>query len=154
MATKDLKYFMRNDADEIIDVPAPSSFKDETGKTVIMQVKKLSAGAIQRFNKRYRHESVGVDPKTKRPYSENGKLLKKDDTDYERAGYALVCDALVFPNPKDKELMDFYKTADPIDVLFGMFRDQEDLNYVVEVVLDVLGLRGTVAKEDIDEVKN
>jgi hypothetical protein len=154
MAEKDLSFFMRDQVDEIVDVPAPPSFKGPDGKPVMMQVKRLSAGTIQKINKAHRHESMGFDSKTRRPYSENGRILKKDDTDYERSGYALVAEALVYPDPKSQKLRDYYKAADPIEVLFSVFRTQAELNYVVEAVLDVLGLRAAPAEEEIEEVKN
>ncbi len=158
MANRDLKWFMRDQTDEIVEAPAPPSFVDDQGKPIMMQIKKLSVGEIQAINKKYRREALGIDPKTKRPYTWNGRFaLKTDESDYERAAYVMVTEALVYPDPKSKELRDFYGCVDNVEVLFKMFRTQDELTYVFDKVTEVLGISGGDAGETqelIEEAKN
>jgi len=43
---KDLKYFMREQKEEIITVPGPESFKDENGKVIDFEVRVLDVATI------------------------------------------------------------------------------------------------------------
>lgn len=80
MANKDLKFFMRLDEPEIVTVPSPESFKDETGKVIDLKIKVLSQEDIRKINDSYRKRSIAVDKKGN-PLALNGEVLWKTEKD-------------------------------------------------------------------------
>ena len=107
MVKRDLKFFMREKEEEIITVPGPSSFKDDEGKVIDLEIRVLSNKEIREINSKYRHRSVATDKKGQ-PYIANGEVVFKTEKDSERAVRHIIAEALVYPDLKDKALMEFY----------------------------------------------
>lgn len=154
MANKDLKFFMRSNEPEIVTVPGPESFKDETGKVIDLKIKVLRQEDIQKINESYRRRSVAVDKKGN-VLAQNGEVLWKIEKDSAKAVRHLIVEALEFPNLKDKELMDFYKCVDVTEMPLKVFSRPEEYSHVTRAVMSALGmLDGVSDEETVDEAKN
>lgn len=152
---KNLKYFMRDfTKDEIVKVAGPESIKDENGNVIELEIRILSQEEIQRINDGYRKRSVATD-KRGNPLAYNGEVLWKTEKDSARATRHIIAEALVYPNLKDKELMDYYKCVDITQMPLLVFRRADEYAHVVRVVMTTLGLiDGEKDEEIIDEAKN
>ena len=151
---KNLNYFMREHKDEVVSVPGPDSFVDENGKVIDLEIRVLSQAEITKINNNYRKRAIATDKKGQ-PYIANGEVVFKTEKDNARATRHMIVEALVYPNLKDKELMDFYKCADVTDMPTLVFSRADEYSHVTRAVLTALGmLDGQTDDETIDEVKN
>ena len=78
---KDLKYFMRPAAkeDQIVTVPGLESIKDENGKVIDFEIKKLSNEEIDSINKMYETKTLLKDKKGNFVIN-NGRAVYKVDS--------------------------------------------------------------------------
>lgn len=154
---KDLKYFMRECKDEIVSVPGPGSFKDADGKVINLEVKVLSAAEIRKIDEGYRRRSIATDKKGS-PYIVNGEVVFKTEKDNAKAMRHIIVEALVYPNLKDKGLMDHYKCVDVTDMPQLVFSRADEYAAMSKAVFAVLGLGGEVGENDesgdFDAAKN
>lgn len=154
---KNLKYFMRERSDEVVTVPGPDTFKDETGKPINLEIKVLSAAEIRKIDEGYRRRSIALDKKGS-PYIANGEVVFKVEKDNAKAMRHIIVEALVYPDLKDKALMDFYKCVDVTDMPQLVFSRADEYASVSKSVFAVLGLGGEVGdtdeSADFDAAKN
>lgn len=136
---KDLKYFMRDQKDEIVTAPAPDSFKDEEGNVIDLEIRVLSQAEIRRINESYRKRSIATD-KRGQPYIYNGEVAYKTERDNDKATRHIIVEALVYPNLKDKDLMDFYNCVDVTEMPLLVFRNADEYAHVSRAVLTALGI--------------
>ena len=148
MVKRDLKFFMREKEEEIITVPGPSSFKDDEGKVIDLEIRVLSNKEIREINSKYRHRSVATDKKGQ-PYIANGEVVFKTEKDSERAVRHIIAEALVYPDLKDKALMEFYKCVDITEMPQLVFSRSDEYNHVSNAVMTALGI---IDKPDEDEL--
>lgn len=154
MAKKDLKYFMRDNTDEIITVAGPETFKDENGEVINLEIKVLSQAEIQKINKNYHKKSIATDKKGN-PLAYGGSVLWKEEKDSARASRHIIVEALQYPNLKDKELMEFYHCVDVTEMPLLVFSRPDEYAHVARVVMTALGLmEGISDEETVDEAKN
>lgn len=151
---KNLSYFMREQKEEIVKAPAPKSFKDENGKLIEMEIKLLSTDKINKINKKYRERKIAFD-KSGHPYINNGEVVFQSENDTGRALRHIIAEALVYPNLKDKELMDFYKCYDITEMPMLVFSQQGEYDYVFRTVMSALGIIEKAENDDeLDTAKN
>lgn len=152
---RDLKYFMREQSEEIVHAPAPASFKDDEGNPIDLEIRVLSNAQIQRINDGYRRRSIALD-KSGNPYISNGEVVFKTERDSGRAMRHIIAEALVYPNLKDKELMDFYKCYDITEMPLLVFSKMDEYTAVSRAVMAALGMvdDGESGDNDIEEAKN
>ena len=141
MASKNLKYFMREESkqEQVFQVPAPGRFVDEDGEIVQMEVKKLHNDAIARINDMYKSRTPMKDKKGNY-IAQNGEVIFRTEKDSVKATRHIIVEALVYPDLKDPELMQFYDCVDITDMPLKVFPDNDELGYVTRKVLEVLGL--------------
>lgn len=110
---KNLKYFMRKeeDVETVVTVPGPETIKDDEGNVIQLEVKVLSAEHIRRINDNYHTRTIALDKKGN-PYINAGNVVFRDERDNAKATRHIICDALVYPNLRDPELMKFYNCVD------------------------------------------
>ena len=113
MSKKDLKYFMREQKEEVITVPGPESFKDEDGKVIDFEVKVLNGATVNKINDAYRKRSIATDKKGN-PLIYNGEVVWKTEKDSARATRHIIAEALVYPNLKDEKLMEYYGVTEQL----------------------------------------
>lgn len=153
---KNLKYFMREQKEEIISIPGPESFKDENGKTIQFEVKKLSQEHIGKLYDMYNTKKVALDKKGN-PYVQNGQVIFRVEKDSVKSWRHILCDALVYPDLKDPELMQYYGCIDFTEMPIKVFSDPKEYSYVETNVMKLLGiLQNDEAEEedDVAEAKN
>ncbi len=151
---KNLSYFMREQKEEIVKAPAPASFKDENGNPVEMEIKVLSADKIRKINENYRTRKIAFD-KSGHPYINGGEVVFQSESDTGKAFRHIIAEALVYPDLKDKELMDFYKCCDITEMPLCVFSKQSEYDYVFRTVMTALGILEKPEESDkIDEAKN
>lgn len=154
MATKNLKYFMRDVKDEIVTVAGPDTFKDENGEVVQLEIKVLSQSEIQRINNNYRKRSIATDKKGN-PLAYNGEVLWKTEKDSAKATRHMIVEALQYPDLKDKELMKFYNCVDVTEMPLLVFSRPDEYAHVTKAVMTALGLIDDVSDEEtVNEAKN
>ena len=154
MAEKSLAYFMREELKEekIISMEGPETIKDEKGNAVVFQIKKLSQDRIDQIYDMYEREEVAMDPKTKTPFEKNGHVLTRVEKNYDKAFRHLVVESLVYPNLKDKELLEFYNCVDAADLFTKMFTRQER-EKIADMINIVIGVKEDTEDEDLKEAK-
>lgn len=156
MATKNLKYFMRPELKEekIVEVPGP--INDENGEPIMFQIKKLSQMSIDKIYDRHRTVRNAIDKKGK-PYIVDGKIVKEEIKDNNKAYREVLTESLVYPDVHNNELLEFYGCVDSGDLIRIMFTPEE-YGEVVKMVNDVLGISGDDAddetEDDIEKAKN
>ena len=154
MATKNLKYFMRDKKDEVVTVAGPDTIKDENGNVIQLEIKVLSQAEIQKINNNYRKRTIATDKKGN-PLAYNGEVLWKTEKDSAKATRHMIVEALQYPNLKDKELMDYYKCVDVTDMPLLVFSRPDEYAHVTRAVMTALGLIDEVSDEEtVDEAKN
>lgn len=154
MATKNLKYFMRDVKDEIVTVAGPDTFKDENGDVIQLEIKVLSQSEIQRINNNYRKRSIATDKKGN-PLAYNGEVLWKTEKDSAKATRHMIVEALQYPDLKDKELMKFYNCVDVTEMPLLVFSRPDEYAHVTKAVMTALGLIDDVSDEEtVNEAKN
>lgn len=152
--TKNLKYFMRDNASEVVTVAGPETFKDENGNVINLEIKVLTQAEIQRINQNYHKKSIATDKKGN-PLAYNGSVLWKEEKDSAKASRHIIVEALQFPDLKDKELMDFYHCVDVTEMPLLVFSRPDEYAHVARVVMTALGLIDGVSDEEtVDEAKN
>ncbi len=162
MSNKNLSYFMREPAEEIVKVPAPDTFRDEAGNRLELEVKILDQATITKINNNYRTRSVATDKKGN-PLVINGEVVWKTEKDSAKTTNHILAEALVYPDLKSHELMDFYKCHDITEMPLKVFPTSKEYNHVIEVVFGAIGL-GSFGVEDeegkselekeVDDAKN
>lgn len=154
MATKNLKYFMRDVKDEVVTAAGPDTFKDENGEVIQLEIKVLSQSEIQRINNNYRKRSIATDKKGN-PLAYNGEVLWKTEKDSSKATRHMIVEALQYPNLKDKELMNFYNCVDVTEMPLLVFSRPDEYAHVTKAVMTALGLIDDVSDEEtVNEAKN
>ena len=154
MATKNLKYFMRDTRDEVITVDGPETFKDEEGNVIRLEIKVLSQAEIQRINNNYRKRTIATDKKGN-PLAYNGEVLWKTEKDSAKATRHMIVEALQYPNLKDPELMKFYNCVDITEMPLLVFFRPDEYTHVTRAVMTALGLLEDISDEEtVEEAKN
>lgn len=148
---KNLSYFMRELKEEIVKAPAPESFKDENGKPVEMEIRVISADKIRKINENYRTRKIAFD-KSGHPYINGGEVVFQSESDTGRAFRHIIAEALVYPDLKNQELMDFYKCCDITEMPLKVFSKQSEYDYVFRTVMTALGI--LEKPEDSDELED
>jgi len=156
---RDLRLFMRDPAamEEIVTVQGPSSIKDENGNPVMLEIKVLSNETIQKINNNYKRKSIAVDKKGV-PYIANGEVAFRVEHDNAKASRHIIAEALVYPDLKNQELMDFYNCTDISEMPLKVFSRVDEYTHVSRAVMAALGLASEPEKEEqentLDEAKN
>lgn len=160
---KSLSYFMRAEAktEPIVTVPGPESIRDENGEVVKLEVKVLSSEHIRQINEAYHTRSIAMDKKGA-PYINGGNVVFRDERDNAKATRHIICEALVYPDLKDKELMKFFNCIDITEMPEKVFSRADEYAHVARVVMALLGLGGELSDEEqkkanddeVEEAKN
>ena len=151
---KSLKYFMREPETEIVTAPGPETFKDEEGNTIQFEIRVLTQKEIQEINDGYRDHRMATD-KRGNPLVDGGEVVWKTEVDRARASRHILAEALVYPNLKDPELMDFYHCHDISEMPLHVFRRPDEYAHVTDMVMKALGLSdASEDKEDLEAAKN
>ncbi|MGN0613036.1 MAG: hypothetical protein ACI4JB_03970 [Porcipelethomonas sp.] len=151
---KNLSYFMREQKEETVKAKAPESFRDENGNPLEMEIRLLSTDKIRKINEKYRDRKIAFD-KSDRPYINNGEVVFQSESDTGRALRHIIAEALVYPDLKDKELMDFYKCYDITEMPLMVFSKQSEYDYVFRTVMTALGIIEKSENDDeLDTAKN
>lgn len=145
---KSLSYFMREEAkqEQIIKVPGPDTIKDENGNVVELEIKKLSNETVARINDMYVTKTLLKDKKGNFVL-QNGVAAYKVDRDREKAARHLMVEALVYPDLKDKKLMEFFNCVDITEMPLKVFPDSKEYSYVSRAIMRVLNI-GDASEED------
>lgn len=154
MATKNLKYFMREESkqEQVFSVPAPARFTDEKGEVVQMEIKKLHNEKIAEINNMYKSRTPMKDKKGNY-IVQNGEVVFKTEKDNVKATRHIIVEALVYPDLKDPEIMKFFECVDITDMPLKVFPDNDEFGYVSQKVMEVLGLVDEAENND-QEVKD
>ena len=113
MENKNLKYFMRPEAKEelVVEVEGLESIKDEKGNVVPFKIKKLHNETVDKINKMYVTRVPAKDKKGNF-IIQNGEIVYKVEKDKTKAFHHILVEALVYPDLKDKELMEYFGCHD------------------------------------------
>lgn len=157
MAKKDLKFFMREQKEEIITAPAPATFLDDEGKPLELEIKVLSNARIQELFSSYRKRSIATNNKGIPYLGPNSEVVFKTERDSARAVRHIIAEALVYPNLQDPELMKYYNCVDITEMPHKVFPRADEYSHVSQMVMETLGLGETRQADDdalVDDAKN
>ena len=140
MTNKSLKFFMREQIEEIVTAPAPKGFTDGEGNPLELEIKVLSNARIQEIFASYRKRSVAVDDKGRPFLTPTGEVCFQTERDSARAVRHTIAEALVYPDLKDPELMKFYNCVDITDMPLKVFTSTDEYAHVNKMVMNALGL--------------
>lgn len=151
--SKSLKYFMRDLSvkEEIVEIPGIERYKDEEGKIIPFQVRLLSQKKIMDIYDKYKKKEIAYDKKG-RPIVNSGEVAFAVDSDAGRATRRIMVEALVYPDLKDKELMDHYKCPSYDDMPFCIFPKADEYAEVQKNILIALGISSPEEGDKPDEV--
>lgn len=157
MANKSLAYFMRESAkkQEIVEVPGIESIKDENGKVIPFQVRILNKKEIEDIYDKYRTRTLLYDKKGK-PVVSGGNAVFDVQTDSNKALRRIIAEALVYPNLKDEELMNYFDCHEFAAMPLKVFPNPKEYDLVVNNVLSALGILGDEedGTDEVQEAKN
>lgn len=156
MANSSLKAFMRSKAkeEEVVSVYGPESIVDDEGNRVALKVKRLSVNHINKIYDRYNYPCSAKDDRGN-VIIRNNRVVKDFYNDMEGYTNRLIVEGLVEPNLHNKELMDFFKCADVMDMPHAVFASKAEYEYVRDVIISLAGtLAGDENKYIVDEAKN
>lgn len=157
MANKNLKYFMRQEAKEeiIVDVEGLESIKDENGQVVPFKIKKLHNETVDKINKMYVTRVPAKDKKGNF-IIQNGEIVYRVEKDKTKAFLHILVEALVYPDLKDNELMEFFGCHDITEMPRRVFPTNDEYTAVAKKVMEVLGLvdPDEADQKEVDDAKN
>ncbi len=155
MDKKNLKYFMRDTAQEVVTVPGPESFKDENGQVINFEIKVLSQAEITKINEAYRTHRAARDKKGN-PLVVNNEIVWETERDSARASRHLIVEALQYPDLRDPDLMKHFKCVDVTEMPLLVFPRVEEYQHVTRIVMQALGLLSdeNTDSADIEDAKN
>lgn len=154
--SKDLKFFMRENKAEIVTAAGPESFKDENGNVLQFEIKKLSFEEIDHITEGYKKRRMATDKKGN-PLVVGGEVVWKTENDTKRSTRHLIAEALVYPDLKDKKLMEYYGCKDITEMPLKVFPNADEYTHVVKIVMAALGLGDYDENEDektLNDAKN
>ena len=152
--SKDLKYFMRKKADEIVKVPGPDTIKDEDGNVVELEIRIMPWEEINKIYENYTEHTMVLD-KGGRPIVHNGEVVWKTVKNTNKAVRHVIVEALQYPDLKDPKLMEYYGCVDVTEMPSKVFSGGDEYNQLVRIVMKALGLTNEVDdKVDLDAAKN
>ena len=155
MEKNKLSYFLRKPGPRYKEFEAPSTIKDENGNPVMIKVRVLTQEEIDKIIENYTTKQTARDGKKKAPIVQNGMLVEKQERNYNRAMRHLVAEAIVDPDLKSQEAMDFFECWDMSDIIYKAFPTPDEYNYVTNSVLEILGLvNDTEENDDVKAAKN
>ncbi len=157
MSNRDLKFFMREQKEETVITPAPEGFVDDEGNPLELEIKVLSNARVQEIFAAYRKRSIATDKKGTPLISQhNNEVVFKTERDSARAVRHIIAEALVHPDLKSKEMMDFYKCNDITEMPNKVFPKADEFSHVNRMVMNALGIGEAAAPDDevIADAKN
>lgn len=145
---KSLKYFMRPEAKEvqIVTAPGPDTIKGEDGKPITLEIKVLTNKRIREINDAYRVREIATDRRGN-PMVAGGEVVWKVEKDNARASRHIIAEALVYPDLRDKELMDYFGVHDIVDMVDAVFPTADEYAHVSKFVMAALGLGPAIQEE-------
>ncbi len=157
MASKNLKYFMRDVAKEeqVITVQGLESIKDENGNIVPLRIKKLHNSKINEIHEMYRERKPLKDKKGNYVI-QNGEVVYALQKDNARALRHIIVEALEYPNLRDDDLMKFFGCVDITQMPLLVFPDAGEYAYITKKVMEVLEMIDPAEDEsrEIEDAKN
>ena len=155
MEKNKLSYFLRKPGPQYKEFEAPSTIKDEDDKPVMIKVRVLTQEEIDKIIENYTTKHTARDGKKKTPIVQNGVLVEKQDRNSGSAMRHLVAEAIVDPDLKSQAAMDFFECWDMSEIIYKVFPTPDEYNYVVNKVLEILGLSNDNDDEDdVEKAKN
>lgn len=124
--------------EQIVTVPGPESIKDENGKVIQLEIKQRTRHYCKN-NEMYESKTPLKDKKGNF-IVQNGNVVYKVERDRSKAARHLMVEALVYPDLKDKKLMEYFGCVDITDMPLKVFPTNKEYGHVSKQVLKVLGL--------------
>ena len=155
MEKNKLSCFLRKPGPQYKEFEAPSTIKDEKGNPVMIKVRILTQEEMDKIIENYSTKRAARDGKKKTPIVQNGVLVEKQERNYARAMRHIVAEAIVDPDLKSPEAMEFFECYDMSDIIYKAFPTPDEYNHVVNNVLEILGLSNdTDDEDDVKAAKN
>jgi len=159
-ASLDLSYFMHDTTPTEATYPAPASFVDKNGNRLQLIFRILTEAEIREIRKHWQKRTIVKDEKTGHPIIlSNGTVAVDETYDGLTAMQEMLVESLVYPNLKDKALLDHYNCLNAIEMPLKVFPHSNDLAYVVNAFNILHGFaepdeNAEKTESDIDKAKN
>lgn len=149
-----IRAFMRPELkeDTIIEVPGIKTFSDENGNPIPFKIRAITTSDLTRIRKACHTRKIAKDAKGK-PIFQNGQVQYDDQYDGNAMNDQMIVQALVYPDPHSKELLEFYGVDDSVELIHKLFRKLDDYTYITEQIQQVSGITSD-GDEVIEDAKN
>lgn len=146
--------FMRPELKEetIIEIPGIKTFIDEKGNPIPFKIRAITTADLTRIRKACHERRIVKDAKGK-PIFQNGQIQFDDQYDGNAMNDQMIVQALVYPDPHNRELLDFYGVEDSVDLIHKLFRKLDDYTYITEQIQKASGITSD-GDEVIEDAKN
>lgn len=140
---------------EIIEVPGIESIKDEKGNVVPFKIRILTKKQIDDIYDKCRTRTLLYDKKGK-PVINRGQAVFDVKTDNNKALQRIIVEALVYPDLKNKELMDYFDCYEFAEMPIKVFPNPKEYDQVTNIVFSALGILNDDgdAEDEVQEAKN
>lgn len=149
-----IKDFMRKELNEEqrIQIPGVKTFSDAEGNPIPITIRLITTSDLKQIRKACHIRKPAKDNKGKLVF-QGGQLQYDDQYDGNAISDEMIVQALVFPNMRDKELLDFYKCNSSVELVHKMFWRLDEYTYLIEKIQEASGIDAG-DDEIIDEAKN
>lgn len=149
MEVSKFKAFMKPELkeEEILEYPGVDTFKDENGKPIPFKIKCLGRERINEIRKMYRKRKIAKE-KNGRPVINGNIVVYEEEYDNEKSTNHIIVDAIVYPDLKNKELMDYYGVVDVTDMPSKLFHKTADFEYINKCIAEACGLSSEESEEE------
>lgn len=154
MSENNFKSFMvaglkRND---ILTFKGVDTFKDDNGNPTPLKFKPISKAEAEELRKKFTIKTPAVN-KNGNYIITDGRIVNDIEVDYVKYTDALIVETMVYPNLKDKELLDYYGVYAGTELLHILFKGK-DYDYVDRCAAQAADLIPVDESKLINELKN
>lgn len=137
---------------EVLTFRGVDTFKDDNGNPVPLKFKQISKTEAEELRKNFTTKTPAVNKKGNYIITD-GRIVNDIEVDYAKYTDALIVETMIYPNLKDKELLDYYGVYAGTELLHILFKGK-DYDYVDRCAAQASDLIPVDESKLIDELKN
>lgn len=151
----DFKSFMLDSlktSNEVLTFKGVDTFKDENGVPIPLKFKQISRNEVNEIRNKFKTKTPAIG-KDGNYIISGGRIINDVEVDIADFTDELIVKTMVYPNLKDKELMDYYNVYASTELLHKLFKGK-DFEYVDSCSAQAAGLIEIDENEVIKNIKN
>ncbi len=154
MSNINFKNFMIADLkkNDVLTFKGVDTFKDDNGNPISLKFKQISRAEAEELRQKFTTKTPAVNAKGNYIITD-GRIVNDIEVDYAKYTDALIVETMVYPNLKDKELLDYYGVYAGTELLHILFKGK-DYDYVDKCAAQASDLLPVDESNLINELKN